>query len=301
MHEDQLEIGAAAVRRLVAGQFPQWRGLPVRALRTSGTDNAIFRIGVELAARFPLRPGDPVARRATLVDEAAACRELATASTVPTPEPVAFGDPGEGYPQPWSVQTWVPGRDATVADPSASTEASTQFALDLAALIARLRAVDTRGRTFRGTGRGGHLADHDDWIATCLRHSEELLDVERWRARWEVLRTLPEVDADLMCHGDLTPPNVLVGDGRLVGLLDGGGFGPADPALDLVAAWHLLDAQPRAAFRRALGCTDVQWRRGMAWAFQQAVGLVWYYAESNPVMSAWGRRTLQRLDDAEPG
>jgi hypothetical protein len=39
----------------------------------------------------------------------------------------------------------------------------------------------------------------------------------------------------------------------------------------------------------------VQWRRGMAWAFQQSIGLVWYYAESNPTMSRWGRRTLDRL------
>ncbi len=39
----------------------------------------------------------------------------------------------------------------------------------------------------------------------------------------------------------------------------------------------------------------MQWRRGMAWAFEQAMGLVWYYAGTNPVMSRWGRRTLDRL------
>ena len=94
---------------------------------------------------------------------------------------------------------------------------------------------------------------------------------------------------------DLTPPNVLVRHGRLTGVLDGGGFGPADPALDLVVAWHLLDDGPRDVVRRDLGCSDLQWQRGMAWAFQQAMGLVWYYTKSNPVMSRWGRRTLDRL------
>jgi aminoglycoside phosphotransferase (APT) family kinase protein len=101
-----------------------------------------------------------------------------------------------------------------------------------------------------------------------------------------------------MCHRDLIPPNVLVEDGRLVGVLDGGGFGPADPALDLVAAWHLLDANQRVILRSELGCGDVQWRRGMAWAFQQSMGLVWYYLDSNPTMSRWGRRTLDRIADA---
>jgi aminoglycoside phosphotransferase (APT) family kinase protein len=112
---------------------------------------------------------------------------------------------------------------------------------------------------------------------------------------WAELRGLPPAGPDVMSHGDLTPGNVLVADGRLVGVLDGGGFAPADPALDLVSAWHLLDRAPRRRLREALGCGDVEWRRGMAWALQQAMGLVWYYVESNPTMSRWGRRTLDRL------
>ena len=34
----------------------------------------------------------------------------------------------------------------------------------------------------------------------------------------------------------------------------------------------------------------------MAWAFEQAMGIVWYYEVSNPLVSLWGRRrTLDRL------
>jgi hypothetical protein len=36
----------------------------------------------------------------------------------------------------------------------------------------------------------------------------------------------------------------------------------------------------------------------MAWAFQQAMGLVWYYLDSNPTMSRCGKRTLDRIVDA---
>jgi aminoglycoside phosphotransferase (APT) family kinase protein len=294
MHADQLHVDAQTVRRLVEVQCPQWRGLPVTELRTPGTVNAIFRIGEALAARFPLVGHDPAQARASLVAEAEAARELADAATVPSPEPVAIGEPGAGYPLPWSVQTWLSGHDATVEDPAGSNA----FAHDLAELIAGMRAVDTRGRRFDGVGRGGHLPDHDEWLETCFRQSEDLLDVPLLRRIWAELRTLPEVDEDAMCHRDLIPPNVLVEDGRLVGVLDGGGFGPADPALDLVAAWHLLDETQRGILRRELGCGDVQWLRGMAWAFQQAMGLVWYYLDSNPTMSRWGRRTLDRIVDA---
>jgi aminoglycoside phosphotransferase (APT) family kinase protein len=92
---------------------------------------------------------------------------------------------------------------------------------------------------------------------------------------------------------------VLVAGGRLTGVLDVGGLGPADPALDLVGAWHLLDDGPRQVLRDDLGCGDLEWARGQAWAFQQAMGLVWYYVDTNPAMSRTGRRTLARLM-AEP-
>jgi len=293
MHDDQVDVTVDVVRRLVDEQFPQWRRLPVREVASEGTVNAIYRIGEGLAARFPLRWQAPDEARSILESEASASRELARCSPVPTPVPVALGAPGHGYPLPWAVQTWLPGRVATLEEPSGSVT----FAQDLAAFIASLRAVDTRGRRFSGSGRGGHLPDHDDWMALCFQKSQGLLDVDRLSQVWADLRRLPRPAPDVMSHGDLVPGNVLVRDGRLVGVLDGGGFGPADPALDLVAAWHLLDHTPRQVLRRALGSDDVEWRRGMAWAFQQAMGLVWYYETTNPVMAAWGRRTLHRLLD----
>ena len=98
-----------------------------------------------------------------------------------------------------------------------------------------------------------------------------------------------------MTHGDLIPGNLLVDGERLVGVLDSGGFAPADPALDLVAAWHMLDRQRRELLRVQLGSDELEWRRGAAWAFQQAMGLVWYYRKTNPAMSTLGRTTLARI------
>ena len=158
-----------------------------------------------------------------------------------------------------------------------------------------MRAIDTHGRTFAGDGRGGNLPDHDGWMETCFERSEGLLDVPRLRRLWAELRELPREVGDVMTHGDLIPGNVLVADGRLTGVIDVGGLGPADPALDLVAAWHLLDGEPREAFRADLRCGDLEWARGVAWALEQAMGLVWYYADSNPAMSRTGRRTLERI------
>jgi aminoglycoside phosphotransferase (APT) family kinase protein len=291
MHDDQVDVSVELAGRLVGDQFPQWRGLPVRRVASVGTVHEIYRVGDDLAARFPLRLEEPAKVRARIEMEQHAAREFAGVSPFPAPAPIAIGEPANGYPMPWTVQTWLPGDVATVVDIASSSS----IAMDLATLIDALRAADTQGRRFAGDGRGGQLTDHDDWVEACFERSESLVDVSTLRRLWAELRTLPGVGPDVMAHTDLVPGNVLVRDGRIAGILDTGDFAAADRALDLVSAWHLLDAQPRSMLRRRLGCDDIEWARGMAWALQQAIGLVWYYRDSNPVMSRIGQRTLGRI------
>jgi aminoglycoside phosphotransferase (APT) family kinase protein len=291
MHDDQIEISDEIATELIRSQFPEWSQQPICRVQSGGTVNAIFRIGDELAARFPLRRADPDQTRQLLLDEARESEAFARHTTVSSPLPMAIGDPGTGYPLPWSVQTWLSG---TVASETDSSE-SVPFARDLGHLIATLRKVDTRGRRLGRGWRGGDLHEHDEWVQHCLVKSEHMLDVERIRTLWNYFRDLPRTAPDVMSHGDLTPLNVLVGRGRLVGVLDCGGFGPADPSLDLIAAWHLLDDGPRAVFRADLDCGELEWERSKAWALEQSMGAVWYYSESNPAMSGMGRRTIGRI------
>lgn len=295
MHEHEIVLPDDAARALITDQYPQWAQEPIRRIASSGTVNAIFRIGERYAARFPLLGSDPSEKHRQLEAEALASADFAAASPFPAPEPVGLGRPGHGYPLPWSVQTWLPGPDASAEDARRGAASSDAFAADLATLIHALRSADTRGRTFTGTYRGGDLRDHDAWVEECLRRSEGLLDVRRLAALWRRFRDLPRADPDVMTHGDLIPANVLVAGGRLAGVLDGGGFAPADPALDVIAGWHLLDDGPRAVFRACLGSDDLEWERSQAWAFQQALGATWYYVDTNPAMSRMGRRTLARI------
>ncbi|MEZ5259383.1 MAG: phosphotransferase [Ilumatobacteraceae bacterium] len=257
----------------------------------AGTVNAIFRIGDGVAARFPVRRADPARVREDLRSEMTAAAEFAELCPFPAPFPQYLGHSGHGYPLAWMTQSWVPGRTATPT----SDAHSSALADDLALLIGRLRDHDPAGRSFAGTGRGGVLSDHDAWVTRCIERSEGLADTTAMRSMWSRFRVLPRDEPDAMCHSDLIPSNLLVARGRLVGVLDAGGFRAADPALDLVVAWHLFDAAPRARLRDALGCTELQWERGKAWAFQQAAGLEWYYRESNPAMAELGRTTLHRL------
>ncbi|MBU8813292.1 aminoglycoside phosphotransferase family protein [Mycolicibacterium goodii] len=297
MHAGQLAITARTVRALIEEQFPRWRDLRVHRISASGTVHAIFRIGDRLAARFRLQIGDVESVWCELRMEADAAREIAGCTRFPTPEPVAIGAPGRGYPMPWLIQTWLDGTVAIDRDPSNSVV----FATDLAEFITDVRHIDTRGRRYSGYGRGGVLAVHDEWIQKCLTRGDGLLNVAVFRRIWETMRELPRGDSpDVMNHGDLLPGNLMVHNGRLAGVLDVGGLAAADPALDLVSAWHLLDREPRRVMRECLDVGDAEWERGKAWAFQQAMGAVWYYVNSNPQFSHVGRRTLHRICAESP-
>jgi aminoglycoside phosphotransferase (APT) family kinase protein len=144
MHPGQLAIYLGSVRELVDAQLPQWRALAIEPVDSAGTVNALFRIGDDLTARLPLEPGDPALVRRDLECEATAARELAGRTRFPTPEPVALGESGAGYPLPWLVQTWLPGITATVEDPGGSAA----FARDLAEFISGSAAsAQTAGRS----------------------------------------------------------------------------------------------------------------------------------------------------------
>ncbi len=85
MHDDELDIDDALVRALLREQMPQWADLSIERVVSSGTDNAMFRLGDELVVRLP-RIGwaaGQIAREATWLPQ------LAPLLPVAVPEPVA--------------------------------------------------------------------------------------------------------------------------------------------------------------------------------------------------------------------
>ncbi len=53
MHEGEVHIDDELVERLVAAQFPWLADLPISAVQSTGTVNAIYRLGDHLCARLP--------------------------------------------------------------------------------------------------------------------------------------------------------------------------------------------------------------------------------------------------------
>ena len=53
MHEDEIEINEKIVKRLIDGQFSQFKDLPINKVNSMGTVNAIYKLGEEYCVRLP--------------------------------------------------------------------------------------------------------------------------------------------------------------------------------------------------------------------------------------------------------
>lgn len=291
VHPNQLNVDDELVRRLLAEQFPALSKYKVERVNTPATVNSIFRIGSEYVARLPFA--------STNVDElkkeVEAFKEFSQIVPFSVPSPIAIGAPSDQYDSAWSIFEWLPG---DVAKPG-ELPVGGALVMDIVSLISTLRSCEVRDRVFEGPGRGGELEAHDAWVEECCAKGSHIIDSDRVWLLWQKFHGLPRLSPDVMSHKDLTPFNLLIRSNRLAGVLDCGNFGPADPALDLVVAWHLFEFDDREIIRRELNVADIEWRRGAAWALEQAIGLVWYYETSNPEMSRLGISTIQRILDAE--
>jgi len=269
MHADEVDVDVRLVRRLLAAQLPAWSGLPVEPVLPRGTDNALYRLGDGLVARLPRTPRTDAA----LASERKWLPRLAPHLPLEVPEPLADGEPGEGYPFRWAVYSWLDGENATGDERS--------LAADLAGLIAALWRIDPSGGPGPGPQnvfRGEPIGRRDEAVRAAIGELGDAIDPERVTAAWEADSSAPEWDrAPLWIHGDLDSRNLLARDGRLSGVLDWGCVGVGDPACDVMVAWKMLSPDTRPAFREALDVDDATWRRARAWALSQALMALSYY------------------------
>src|SRR5687768_7058511 len=281
MHADEVSTDAALVRRLLVGQFPHWAELPIEPVSSFGTDNALYRLGVDMVVRLPR------------IDWAVGATErdlrwlpaLAPLLAVEIPRPLGSGVPAEGYPWPWGVYTWLEGEDArdSGVDPG-----------ELARFVVSLRELDLSDGP--PAGRGAPLRARDAETRRAISRLEGEIDVQAAIAAWEAALEVPDWPGlPKWVHGDLLAGNLLLRNGRLTGVIDWSGVGVGDPAADLMGAWSLFESEERNAFRAEVEVDDRTWARGRGLALSQGLVALPYYKETNPVLAGIGRRAIANV------
>ncbi len=290
-----LVVDVSLVRALLAAQAPHWSHLPLREV-ARGWDNAVFRLGTDLAVRVPLR-----ALAAALVDhEARWLPELAPRLPVATPVPLLVGEPATGYPWRWTVVPWLRG-EVLAGVPAAGR---TRYAVPLAdALVAMHRPAPPAApdNPFRGVPLAERASTVGAMSWADLASAHPGVAVEALEGAWRRgVAAEAWAGPALWLHGDPHPLNVLVRGGQLSALLDFGDVTSGDPASDLATCWMSFDEVGREAFRErvdAAGVVDpAVWDRAAAWAAAIAAALLRHHVPGDALHEV-AREVARRLGD----
>lgn len=286
MHDNELHFDTSLMHKLLRGQFPHWAELPLEPVRSAGTENALYRLGDDMAVRLPrihwaAGNGDK---------DFEWLPRLAPLLPVAIPVPLAKGRPAGGYPWDWGVYPWLGGENPTVdriVDPAS-------LANDVVTLIQAFRRIELPDGP--RTRRGAPLAGQDESARAALMALDGMIDTDAAAAAWADALEAPDWPGPpTWLHGDLLPGNLLLEAGRLTGVIDWSLLGIGDPACDLIIAWALLPAEERNVVRVELEVDDATWTRGRGWALSIALIALPYYKDTNPVFAAVARHLIREI------
>ena len=293
----EVEISVELVRALLRSQCPDLAGSSITPL-ASGWDNAMFRLGEHHTVRLPRR----AAAVPLVVSEQRWLPDLAADLPIAIPVPERCGVPGEGYPWPWSVLPYLPGRSVlslldeggALADPVADAGLLGRFHV----AFHRPAPPDAPANPVRGVP----LPQVEErLLARLTQIGDDLpggLDAATIRRRWDrAVGAPPWQGPPRWIQGDPHPGNLLTDGTRITAVVDFGDITGGDPATDLAAAWLVFDADARAAYREVVRPDADTWLRAQGWALVMGVAMLATSADNPPYERLGARAVAAVLTD----
>ncbi len=290
LHENEVETDTDLVKRLLEKQFPQWADLSIDPVSSSGTDNALYRLGRDKLVRLPKIDW----AIGQVEKEHYWMPKLAPQLPFSLPKPLVMGKPDAGYPWKWSIYQWLEGKNVGIDEISNPIQA----AKDLASFIVALQKIDTLNGppAIENKLRGASLKLRDTNTLKAISDMREMIDADLAIEIWKNALRAPEWEGEpVWFHGDLLPGNLIFEKGQLKAVIDFGGLGIGDPACDMIIAWGLFKGESREAFRLSLNVDDATWERGRGHALSQAVIFIPYYLNTNPVGVKVANHTINEI------
>lgn len=283
----EFELDTSFVARLLAAQHPDLAHFPVQPVE-AGWDNAMFRLGSDLAVRLPRRA---IAAQ-LIIHEQTWLAHLADQLPLPVPAPYRIGIPALGYPWYWSVVPWLAGSTADQHGPAASQ------ALPFAGFLRSLHVaapVDAPPNPVRGVPLRLRATAIEERFHRIARKTS--LFTQQIRRIWNDALNAPIDVPPTWLHGDLHPRNVLVENGVITGIIDWGDMTAGDCATDLASIWMLFaDSHARHdALAAYANVSEATLMRARGWAVLFGVVLLDTGLIDNPRNARIGEQTLRRV------
>jgi aminoglycoside phosphotransferase (APT) family kinase protein len=287
MHKNEFKIDHNLVYNLLKSQFVELSHLEIKPIISSGTDNALFRLGSEYIVRLPR-----ISSATKNIDkEHEWLPKLIPHLNIPISDPIFEGSPSKDYPWNWLILKWNEG-----INPEFEQKNEYEFlAKDLANFLNDLHNIKLDNGPI--SRRGVPLIELNKETIEAIEKLEDELDIPSVRKLWYQLVNIPKCKQDpVWIHGDLLPGNILIKNKRLSSVIDFSDMGMGDPAVDLIIAWSLLNSSARKIFKENLTNIDNDtWERGKGWALSIALIILPYYKDSNPILTSVAKRIIANI------
>ena len=109
MHEHELKIDEEIVKDLINNQYPSLANLSIKAVASSGTDNALFRLGNDYIVRLPRIEWTAGSVDKNIAKEYEWIPKIAKFLQIPISVPIFKGHADASYPWSWTISKWNEG------------------------------------------------------------------------------------------------------------------------------------------------------------------------------------------------
>lgn len=185
-HANEFDIDEYLVHSLLKSQCPQWSHLPVQYIQSSGTDNALFRLGTKYVVRLPRidvsitninKEYDWIPRIASLLK-------------TPISEPIFKGNSEHGYPWFWTITKWNESQN-----PDFEKENEYKLlAKDLADFINELHDIKPDNGPYSRRGILLNTKALDEKTRQAISELENEIDIQSITSLWDHLSNIPYWD-----------------------------------------------------------------------------------------------------------
>lgn len=286
----EYKINVELARTVLSSHATEWAELPIKPIKSTGTDNALFMLGNDSVLRIPKRESAVILLEKEL-------NWLPTLRGLPlaVPELLYHGKTKQELSFDFGIFRWMHGQ---IASPDQIVD-SKQAASDLAEFLVALRDVNTLHAPRAGqqnNNRGVSLVDLSENVVSSIDILADEINAVDAQRLWERVCSTPSAINPVWVHGDLKADNMIAVDGVLVGVIDWGLSAVGDPAVDFAAAWTWVEPESRELFRWVCQIEENDWQRAKGWALYCAViALSYYRGRSHEALCTQSRLTLHRL------
>lgn len=283
-------IDEILVKKLIKSQFPQWSNLEIKPVLQMGHDNRTFHLGDTMSVRLP---SDECYAFQSEKEQFWLPRFLAHLP-LEIPHIIKSGNISDTFPYPWSVCSWIEGETvnrSTVSD-------MVQLAKDLANFLVTFESLDCRNGPVAGKHnffRGGDLSVYDKETKDVLSNLPEDFDEQIIKEIWKIALESKWSKEPVWVHGDITPTNMLVKNGKLTAIIDFGILGIGDPACDLAMYWTYFEGDSKSIFKQAMNLDEDTWNRARGWVLWKSLLTFDEYINKDKVKANEAKRIINNI------